>query len=58
MMVRYFYAWIPVVIVGTVVILACPWLGLIALMVGLLAVVAAFGALARAIVAALYALGR
>jgi hypothetical protein len=58
MMVRYFYAWMPLVIVGTAVILTLPWLSLIALMVGLLAVVATLGALARAIVVALYALGR
>jgi hypothetical protein len=30
-MVRYFYAWTPLVIVGTIVLLALPWLGLIAL---------------------------
>lgn len=32
-MVRYFYAWTPLVIVGTVVFLSLPWLGLIALMI-------------------------
>jgi hypothetical protein len=32
-MVRYFYAWTPLVIVGTVVLLSLPWLGLIALMI-------------------------
>jgi hypothetical protein len=32
-MVRYFYLWTPLVIVGTVVLLSLPWLGLIALMV-------------------------
>ena len=30
---RYFYVWTPLVIVGTVVLLSLPWLGLIALMV-------------------------
>ena len=32
-MVRYFYAWTPAFIVGTLCILALPWLGLIALFV-------------------------
>ena len=40
-MVRYFYAWIPFVFVGTLCLLALPWLGLIALMVVALAVVPA-----------------
>ena len=31
-MVRYFYAWTPIVAVGTIVLLSLPWLGLIALM--------------------------
>jgi hypothetical protein len=49
-MVRYFYAWTPLVIVGTVVLLSLPWLGLIALMVVSLVALAALGALAWAIV--------
>ena len=57
-MVRYFYAWMPLVLVGTVVILICPWLGLIALLVGLSSVLAALGALTWAIVSALGALAR
>jgi len=32
-MVRYFYAWTPLAIVTTVVLLALPWLGLIALVI-------------------------
>jgi hypothetical protein len=40
-MVRYFYAWAPLVIVVTVPILALPWLGLIALTIVSLAAVAA-----------------
>ena len=32
-MARYFYAWAPLAIVGSVVFLALPWLGLIALLV-------------------------
>jgi hypothetical protein len=36
MMVRYFYAWTPLVIVAAVVPLSMPWLGLIALTIGAL----------------------
>lgn len=57
-MVRYFYAWTPLVIVGTVVLLALPWLGLIALMVFALVALAALAALVWAIVAAPLAIGR
>jgi hypothetical protein len=49
-MVRYSYAWTPLVIVGTVVLLSLPWLGLIALMVVSLVALAALAALAWAIV--------
>jgi hypothetical protein len=55
-MVGYFCTWgAPLVIAGTVVLLALPWLGLIALFVFALAVLAA---LTGAIVAAPYLLGR
>ena len=54
-MVRYFYAWTPVLFVGTVCILSLPWLGLIALMIVALV---ALPALALAIVIAPYMLGR
>ena len=54
-MVRYFYSWIPLVLVGTLCILALPWLGLIALMVAVLGVVPA---LAFAIVYVPYRVGR
>jgi hypothetical protein len=57
-MVRYFYAWTPLVIVGTVVLLSLPWLGLIALMIFALVALAALAALAWAIVAAPLAVGR
>ena len=50
-MVRYFYAWTPLVIVGTVVLLSLPWLGLIALMIFALVALVALAALALAIVA-------
>jgi uncharacterized protein (DUF486 family) len=54
-MVRYFYAWAPLVIVGTFVFLTLPWLGLIALMVFVLVVLAA---LALGVVLVPYMLGR
>ena len=57
-MVRYFYAWMPFVIVGTVVLLALPWLGLIALMVFALVALGALAALAWAIVFVPYMLVR
>jgi hypothetical protein len=57
-MVRYFYAWTPLVIVGTVFVLALPWLGLIALMAVSLVAVVALAALAWAIVFVPYMLGR
>lgn len=57
-MVRYFYSWTPLVIVGTVVFLSLPWLGLIALLVAVLVALAALAALAWAIVAAPLALVR
>jgi hypothetical protein len=41
-MVRYFYAWTPLLIVGTICILSLPWLGLIALMIVLLVALPAF----------------
>jgi len=53
----HFYAWIPVVLVGTLVILALPWLAVIALLVLVLAVAAGLGFLAWSFVAALNALG-
>jgi hypothetical protein len=57
-MVRYWYAWTPLVIVGTVVLLSLPWLGLIALMVVALVALVALAALAWAIVLVPYRLGR
>jgi hypothetical protein len=54
-MVRYWYAWTPLVIVGTVVVLSLPWLGLIALMIVSLA---ALAALAWGIVFVPYMLSR
>src|SRR5262245_66434189 len=41
-MLSYFYAWTPLVIVGTLVLLAAPWLGVIALLVVAIAALAAF----------------
>jgi hypothetical protein len=54
---RYFYAWTPLVLIGAVVLLSLPWLGLIALMVFALAIVALLVALVWAIVAAPIAVG-
>jgi uncharacterized protein (DUF486 family) len=54
-MARYFYAWAPLAIVGSVVFLALPWLGLIALLVVALV---ALPALAWAVVFVPYTLGR
>ena len=50
-MVRYFYAWAPLVIVGTVVLVSLPWLALIALMIATLVSLVALPVLAWAIVA-------
>jgi hypothetical protein len=57
-MVRYFFAGAPLVIVGAVVLLALPWLGLIALVIFALVGLVALAALAWAIVVVPYALGR
>ena len=57
-MLRYFYAYTPFVIVGTVLLLSLPWLGLFALAVFALVALAALAALAWAIVAAPYMLVR
>jgi hypothetical protein len=57
-MVRYFYTLMPPVVVGAVVLLSLPWLGLIALFVLAVAALAALTALAWAIVAAPLAAGR
>ena len=57
-MVRYFYLWTPFVVVGTIILLSAPWLGLIALAFLSLVALVAVGALAWAIVFVPYALGR
>jgi hypothetical protein len=49
----YFYAWIPFIALGTIVVLVLPWLAVIALMAVLLAAVAALGSLAWGVVATL-----
>jgi hypothetical protein len=54
-MVRYFYAWTPLAIVGAIVFLALPWLGLIAL---LLVSLVALAALAFAVVLVPYLLAQ
>jgi hypothetical protein len=55
-MVRYFYSWTPLVIVGSVVLLALPWLGLFALAALLTVSVVVLGVVVSAIVAVPYAL--
>jgi hypothetical protein len=57
-MVRYFYAWTPLVIVTTGVLLSAPWLGLIALMILSLVALGALAALASAIAFVPYMLSR
>lgn len=57
-MVRYFYGFTPLVVVGTVFLLSLPWLGLVALMVLALATLGALAGLAWAIVVAPYLLIR
>jgi hypothetical protein len=57
-MVRYLYAFTPLVIVGTVAILALPWLGLIALILVAPVALLALAALAWAVIAAPYFLIR
>ena len=54
----YLDAWMPLAIVGTVVFLTLPWLGLIALVIFSLAALAVLAALASAIVFVPYILGR
>jgi hypothetical protein len=53
---EFFYLWIPAVLVGTLIILALPWLAVIALLALILAAAVALGSLAMAFVAALKAL--
>jgi hypothetical protein len=48
--VRYFYAWTPLVTVGTVALLSMPWLGLIALVIVAMVPLGALAALAWAVV--------
>ena len=61
-MVEYFYAWTPLLIIGTVLLVSLPWLGPVVLLVGalavLLAVLLALAALLWAIVVLPYRLGR
>ena len=57
-MMRHFYLWTPLVLVGTVAILALPWLAGIVLIVALLVAIRALAALARAVVSAVRALVR
>jgi hypothetical protein len=58
MLVRYFYAWTPLVIITAVVLLSAPWLGLIALMILSLVALGALAALAWAIASVPYMVSR
>lgn len=55
---RYFYAWTPLFILGSFLVLSFPWLGLIALMIFSLVALAVLAGLAWAIVYVPYMLGR
>jgi hypothetical protein len=57
-MVRYFYGWTPLVIVGTVLLLSAPWLGLFALAIFAIVALVALAALAWAVVFVPYMLSR
>jgi hypothetical protein len=57
-MVRYLYAWTPLVVGSAIVLLALPWLGLIALMFGTFVTLAALAGLTWAVVALPYVLVR
>ena len=57
-MVRYFYAWTPLVIVTTIALLSAPWLALIALMILSLVALGALAALAWAIAFVPYMVSR
>jgi hypothetical protein len=57
-MVRYWFSFTPLVVVATVVLLALPWLGVIALMVFTLAALTTLAALVAGVVVAPYMLVR
>jgi cytoskeletal protein RodZ len=48
---RYFYAWTPLVLLGTIVFLSLPWLGLLALIVIAPAALLVLAAFAWAVIA-------
>lgn len=48
-MLSYCYSWAPLVVIGTLAVLALPWLGLVALMVLLLGSIALLGLVVSAI---------
>jgi hypothetical protein len=57
-MVRYFYAWTPLVIVAAVFVLSMPWLALITLIALVIVSLVVLAALAWAIVSVPHILGR
>lgn len=57
-MVRYWYGWMPLVVVGTIVFLSLPWLGLIALFVVALVALVALALLVWAMFVVPFRVGR
>jgi hypothetical protein len=57
-MVRYWYARTPLLVLGTVVLLSIPWLGVLAVMVVALAALAALAAAVRVTVSVMSTLAR
>ena len=57
-MVRYFYAWTPLFVIGTVSILSLPWLGLIAVLIAALFPLAALVGLVWGVISLSHMLAR
>jgi len=57
-MANYFYKWIPLLVLGTILILGLPWLGLIALIVVVFFLFSALATLAFAVARAIGAVSR
>jgi hypothetical protein len=57
-MANYFYKWMPLVVLGSIFLLALPWLGLIALLVVVFLLVGALATLALAVARAVGTVGR
>jgi amino acid transporter len=57
-MANYFYKWIPLFVLGTILLLGLPWLGLIALIVVVFSLFSALAALTFAVGRAIGAVSR